>query len=56
MCKRAYRGVLVKNVAVSSVLSRLSVGALWIGRDVGKSEVFAVVRDSAGVFESAVGG
>ena len=48
--------MLVKNVEVESVLSRLSVGALWIGMDVGKSEVFVVVRDSAGVFESAVGG
>ena len=51
MSKRAYRGVLVKNVELSSVLSRLSGGALWIGMDVGKSEVFVVVRDSAGVFE-----
>ena len=51
MSKRAYRGVLVKNVEVEGVLSRLSVGALWIGMDVGKSEVFVVVRDSAGVFE-----
>lgn len=33
MCKRAYRGVLVKKVVkkveVKCVLSRLSIGALW---------------------------
>ncbi len=51
MNKKAYRAVLVKDVEVSSVLSRRSVGALWVGMDVGKSEVFVVVRDGAGEFE-----
>lgn len=51
MNRKAYRGVLVKNVEVSSVLSRLSGGALWVGMDVAKQEVFVVVRSSAGDFE-----
>lgn len=51
MSKRSYRGVLVKHVEVTSVLSRLGAGSLWVGMDIGKSEVFVVVRDSAGLFE-----
>ena len=51
MSKRSYRGVLVKHVEVTSVLSRLGGGSLWVGMDIGKSEVFVVVRDSTGVFE-----
>ncbi len=35
MARRAYRAVLVKNVDVEEVLSRLKSGALWAGIDVG---------------------
>ena len=51
MSQRAYRAVLVKNVVVNDVLSRLSEGSLWVGVDVGKSECFVVVRDSTAAFE-----
>ena len=51
MSRKAYRATLVKNVIVEDVSSRLSEGALWVGVDIGKSEAFAVVRDSRGTFE-----
>ena len=51
MSKRTYRAVLVKNVAVEEVLSRLSEGSLWVGIDVGKLAAFVVVRGSDSVFE-----
>ncbi len=46
MNKRMYRSVGVKDVDVSAVLSELPAGQVWIGVDVGKEELYAVVRDS----------
>jgi transposase len=46
MKKRAYRSTSVKDVKVSEVLKELPDGPVWIGLDIAKAEVFAVLRDS----------
>jgi transposase len=51
MRNRAYRSTAVKQVQVLEVLNRLAEGPVWVGVDVGKLTVLAVVRDSAGHFE-----
>lgn len=51
MRNRAYRSTAVKQVQVSEVLQRLAEGPVWVGVDVGKRTVLAVVRDSVGHFE-----
>jgi transposase len=48
MKKRAYRSTLVKSVKVSEVLKELPEGSVWIGLDIAKAEVLAVLRDSHG--------
>jgi len=48
--RRAYRSTDVKEVRVEKVLEELAAGPLWVGLDVGKEEVLAVVRDDAGQF------
>ncbi len=48
MRRRAYRATSVKNVEIENVLAELAEGPIWVGLDVGKNEVFAVVRDNAG--------
>lgn len=48
MRRRAYRATSVKNVQIENVLAELAEGPIWVGLDVGKGEVFAVVRDTAG--------
>jgi hypothetical protein len=51
MRRRSYRATAVKDVKVSEVMERISTGAVCIGLDVSKGEVFAVVRGSSGYFE-----
>jgi transposase len=48
--KRRYRAVVVKKVDVNLALSELAEGPIWVGLDVAKEEVFAVVRDASGAF------
>ena len=50
MRNRIYRAVDVKQVVVTEVVRRLPDGRVWIGVDVGKRHVFAVVRGSDGSF------
>jgi len=49
--KRAYRATDVKSVVLERVLESSSAGAVTIGLDVGKLEVFAVARWADGSFE-----
>ena len=49
--KRAYRVRDVKKVVLAEVLESGSPGAVTVGLDIGKREVFAVVRWSDGTFE-----
>lgn len=49
--KRAYRASDVKKVVLAKVLESGPAGAVTVGLDVGKREVFAVVRWSDGTFE-----
>lgn len=51
MRKRAYRATSVKSVNVAEVISRLDEGPVWLGLDIGKTSIFAVVRDAKGYFE-----
>lgn len=51
MRKNAYRSIDVKEIRISPLAARLAAGPVWIGLDVGKREVFAVVRDSAESFQ-----
>ncbi len=51
MRKRAYRSISVKSVNLPEVLSRLHDGPVWLGLDIGKTSIFAVVRDAQGHFE-----
>jgi transposase len=48
MKKRAYRSTLVKSVKVSEVVKALPDGPVWIGLDIAKAEVVAVLRDNQG--------
>lgn len=50
MRNRIYRAVDVKQVVVAEVVRRLPDGRVWIGVDVGKRHVFAVIRGSDGSF------
>ena len=49
--KRAYRASDVKKVLLEKVLQSVPAGAVTVGLDVGKREVFAVVRWVDGTFE-----
>lgn len=51
MRKRAYRSAEVKRVNVMEVVVRLSEGPVSLGLDIGKTTMFAVVRDAKGYFE-----
>ena len=51
MRKRAYRAVGVKEISIQTVLPELAEGPIWMGLDIGKAEVFGVLRDSAGQFQ-----
>ncbi len=51
MRKRAYRATEVKQIDVADLAGRLAPGPVWVGADVGKTQVFCVVRDAAGRFE-----
>ncbi len=51
MRKKAYQSVPVKRVLVSEVVQRLAAGPLFVGLDIAKAEVLAVVRDQNGKFE-----
>jgi transposase len=46
MKKRAYRSIAVKDVGVAEVLSWLGSGDAWLGLDVSKHDIQAVVRNS----------
>lgn len=48
---KAYRATDVKNVQMQSLLKRAPEGAVTVGLDVAKNEVFVVVRWSNGEFE-----
>ncbi len=49
--KRAYRASDIKKVVLSKVLESGPAGAVTVGLDIGKLEIFAVVRWSDGTFE-----
>ena len=51
MKKRAYRAVAVKRIELNGLGQNLAEGPVWVGLDVSKDEVYAVVRDSRGQFE-----
>jgi transposase len=48
MKKRAYRSTSVKSVKMCEVLKELPEGPVWIGLDIAKAEVLAVLRDNHG--------
>jgi transposase len=48
MRKRAYRSLSVKSLELAGLPSRLSAGPVWLGVDIGKSSILAVLRDSGG--------
>ena len=50
MRKSMYRSVDVKEIRISALVERLAEGPVWVGLDVGKREVLAVLRDSSGTF------
>ena len=49
--RRAYRSCDVKNVVLAKLLESAPTGPITVGLDVGKREIFAVVRWSDGTFE-----
>ena len=49
--RRAYRAAAVKNVLIERVLESAPDGPVCVGLDVGKKEIFAVVRWADGTFE-----
>ena len=51
MRKKAYQSVPVKRVLISDMLQRLAEGPMYVGSDIAKDEVLAVVRDCTGSFE-----
>jgi len=51
MRKKAYQSVPVKSVLVAPVVQRLASGPLFVGLDIAKAEVLAVVRDQNANFE-----
>jgi transposase len=50
---RAYRATRVKDVSLERILQNAPTGAVNVGLDVGKQEIYAVVRWSDGTFERA---
>src|SRR5262245_60183138 len=48
MKKRAYHSTAVKSVKVTELLKQLPAGPVWIGLDIAKAEVLAVLRDNHG--------
>ena len=51
MRKKAYRATDVKNVMVEQLLSEAPEGPVWVGLDVGKFAIYAVIRWQNGNFE-----
>ena len=51
MRKRAYRATKVKDIALENVLRTAPPGAATVGLDIGKYEVYAVIRWSDGRFQ-----
>lgn len=51
MKRKAYRATDVKNVLLNEVLQAAPMGETWAGLDIGKCEVYGVVRWSDGSFE-----
>lgn len=49
--RRAYKGCVVKNILLKKVLAGALDGPVTVGLDIGKSEVFAVLRWKDGTFE-----
>jgi len=49
--RRAYRATDVKNVSFEKILVLATTGAVTVGMDIGKHEIFVVVRWSDGTFE-----
>ena len=49
--RRAYRSTAVKKVALEKLLESAPVGDVHLGMDIGKGEVFTVIRWSDGTFE-----
>ena len=49
--RRAYRATAVKKVVLERVLESAPVGDVHLGMDIGKGEIFAVIRWSDGTFE-----
>ena len=49
--RRAYRSCDVKNVVLEKLLESAPAGPITVGLDVGKREIFAVVRWSDDTFE-----
>ncbi|HUY35132.1 MAG TPA: transposase [Pirellulales bacterium] len=47
---KAYRSTDVKNVVLDEVLSKAAPGRVTVGTDIGKFEIFAVLRFSDGTF------
>ena len=50
--RRAYRATAVKKVVLEKLLELAPVGDVHLGMDIGKGEVFTVIRWSDGTFES----
>jgi hypothetical protein len=48
---RAYRATNVKGVSLERIMQNAPAGAVSVGLDVGKEEIYAVVRWSDGTFE-----
>jgi transposase len=48
---KAYRSTEVKHVNLEGVMAKVASGPVWVGVDVGKEQVFVVVRFSDGSFE-----
>ena len=51
MRKRAYRATKVKDIALDTLLRTAPPGAATVGLDIGKYEVYAVIRWSDGRFQ-----
>ena len=49
--RRAYRATDVKNVSLEKILVLAPTGAVTVGMDIGKHEVFVVLRWADGTFE-----
>ena len=51
MRKKAYRARDVKNVDLAEVLRAVPAGSVWVGMDIGKYEIYVVLRWQNGHFE-----